>query len=363
MTRIVILGGGYAGAEAASRLGRRGIPVTLVDAGSGMVERIRLHQVAAGDDIPPVPFTKLFGDAPVSVVRDRVVAIDRQARLVRTETGEIAYDKLVYALGSTTDLESVPGVREHALALTGPAAAGRIRDRLAATRRALVVGGGLSGVELAAEIAERWPPVSVGIVCSREVGPRLSAGADRYLRNTLARLGVEIHENTTVTAVRPDGVLAGGEMLNAGAVIWCGGMRASSIAREAGLQTNEIGQILVGDDLRSSDPDIYAVGDAARFRNLGMQCATALPMGAYVADALAGVADGPFRFAYAFTCISLGRNDGIVQMKHPDDTPRERFVSGRAAAWIKELVCRYAVMSVKMERAGLRYRWLKPIAA
>ncbi|HEX6178882.1 MAG TPA: FAD-dependent oxidoreductase [Thermoanaerobaculia bacterium] len=363
MTRIVILGGGYAGAEAASRLGRRGIPVTLVDAGAGLVERVRLHQIAAGDDIWPVPFKRLFGDAPVTVVRDRVVAIDRRARRVRTESGEIAYDRLVYALGSTVDLDSVSGVREHALSLSGPAAAGRIRERLGTSKRAIVVGGGLSGVEIAAEIAERWPSLEVAIVAAGKIGPRLSASADLYLRETLTSRGVRLHDDTIVTEVRRDGVVANGEMLHADAVIWCGGMRVSSIAREAGLQTNEIGQILVGDDLRTSDPDIYAIGDAARFRNLGMQCATALPMGAYVADALAGIADGPFRFAYAVTCISLGRNDGIIQMKNPDDTPRERFLSGRPAAWVKELICRYAVMSVRMERAGLRYRWPKPIAA
>ncbi|HET7706246.1 MAG TPA: FAD-dependent oxidoreductase, partial [Thermoanaerobaculia bacterium] len=108
MQKIVILGGGYGGALAATRLAPR-VPVTLVDASEGLVERIRLHQVAAGDDIAPVPYSRLFGKLPVTFKQARVLSIDRKHRLVRTTAGEIPYDKLVYALGSTIDLDSVPG--------------------------------------------------------------------------------------------------------------------------------------------------------------------------------------------------------------------------------------------------------------
>src|SRR5688572_5161592 len=72
---ILILGGGYAGVMAAARIARRGTPVTLIDARDGMVERIRLHQVAAGDDIPPVAYKQLFRNLPVNVVRARVTSI------------------------------------------------------------------------------------------------------------------------------------------------------------------------------------------------------------------------------------------------------------------------------------------------
>lgn len=363
MQKIVILGGGYGGVLAATRLAAS-VPVTLVDASDGLVERIRLHQVAAGDDIAPVPYDRLFRKLPVTFTQARVLSIDRKHRLVHTSAGDVRYDKLVYALGSTIDLDSVPGARENSLSLRGIDAAMEIRERLKSARRVIIAGGGLTAVEMAAEIAERHAAIAVTIVSANGVGPRLSEGGSQYLRNVLARLGVEVRDGSRVIAVRHDGVvLESEERLEADLVIWCGGFRASPIAREAGLQVNAVGQIVVDDHLRSSDPDIHAIGDAAAFRNLGMQCATAMPMGAWVADFLAGDTDGPFSFSYALTCISLGRGDGIVQLKYADDTPRERFISGRAGAWTKELVCRFTLMSVRMERLGVPYWWPKTIAA
>src|SRR5688572_27494784 len=100
MESIVILGGGYAGTLAAARIARRGTPVTLVDMRAGLVERIRLHQVAAGDDIAPVPYVQIFRNLPVNVVRAQVTSIDRATKRVMTSAGVIHYDKLVYALGS-----------------------------------------------------------------------------------------------------------------------------------------------------------------------------------------------------------------------------------------------------------------------
>src|ERR1044071_1845670 len=96
--RILILGGGYGGALAAARIARRGVPVTLVDANPALVERIRLHQVVAGDDVAPIPYSRLFHDLPVEVVQARVTGIDRERKRVRSTAGELAYDTLVYAL-------------------------------------------------------------------------------------------------------------------------------------------------------------------------------------------------------------------------------------------------------------------------
>ena len=82
-------------------------------------------------------------------------------------------------------------------------------------------------------------------------------------------------------------------------------------------------------------------------------------MAAYVADVIAGQTTAPFRFAYTGECISLGRHDGIIQFKNPDDSSRDGFLKGRPAAWVKELVCRYVSTSLRLERLGFHYRWLK----
>jgi NADH:quinone reductase (non-electrogenic) len=339
MQRTLILGGGYAGTLAAVRLAKRGVPVTLVDANDALVDRVRLHQVMAGDDIPTHRYAKFFRGLPIEFVRARVQRIDRGQRIVDTTAGALEYGRLLYALGSST------------ASLTGPAAAREIRDRLKNAKTVAVVGAGLTGIEVAAEIAERFPAVRVTLFESGTIGSDLSDGAARHLRSWMAEHNVELRDRQRVE--------------NAGAdiVIWCTSFAVSPIARDAGLQVNARGQILVDENLRSSDPSIFAVGDAAAFRDLRMGCVSAMPMAAYAADYLAGAAGGPFRFGFAIRCISLGRHDGIVQFVDADDTPRDRFLSGRPAAWVKEFICRYVVSSIRLERIGLHYSWPKPAVA
>lgn len=332
--RIVILGGGYGGAIAAARLARRGVPVILIDARDAMVERIRLHQVAAGDDIPPIPYARLFRNLPVSFIRARVTSIDRERKLVN---GTVPYDKLVYALGS----------------------AGYVPADVRNARSVAVIGGGLTGIETASEIAERHPHIKVTLYDAGTIGRRLSAKAREHLHQWFAAHDVTLVENERVL----NAGRASARPTLADVVVWCTSFELSPIAGESGLHVNARGQIVVDDHLRSSDPDLYAVGDAADFRGRRMSCAIALPMGAYVADALAGVTNDPFRFGFAIQCISLGRNDGIIQFVHPDDSPKELCLTGRTAAWVKELICRFTVISMRLETRGIHYRWPKMEAA
>lgn len=336
---ILILGGGYAGVMAAARLARRGTAVTLVDARDGMLERIRQHQVAAGDDIAPVPYARLFRNLPVDVIRARVESIDRESKRVVTSEGSMRYDRLIYALGSES---ATPA---GTLSVGNPLA---LRSALKTARSVAVIGGGLTGIETAAEIAERHPHIAVTLVDGATIGHGLSQRALRHLHAWLARQGVTVRENTRVTDVRD---------LGSDVVVWCGSFTMSPIAREAGLEVNAAGQILVDEHLRSTDPSIYAAGDAAFLPGYRMACAVALPMGAYVADLLSGATRDPFRMAFMIQCISLGRTDGIVQFVNADDSPKEKAITGRPAAWIKELICRFTVLSLRMEARGMKYRW------
>ena len=325
---ILILGGGYAGTIAAARIARRGVPVTLVDMRDALVERIRLHQVAAGDDIPPVPYAQIFRNLPVHVVRGYVTGIDRATKRVMTSAGVLAYDKLVYALGSESGEN--PFV---------------IRQRLQTARNVTIVGGGLTGIETAAEIAERHPDVAVTLIDRGTVGAGLSARAQRHLRSFFDEHGVTVVENQHVEP---------GEDLGADLVIRCTSFERSPVAWDAGLRVNELGQVVVDDHLRAvTDPSIYVIGDAAYVPGKRMSCALALPMGTHVADLLTDRTRDPFRFGFVIQCISLGRTDGIIQFVNADDTPRDTAILGRPAAWVKELVCRYTVLNLKMESRGM----------
>jgi NADH dehydrogenase FAD-containing subunit len=94
-----------------------------------------------------------------------------------------------------------------------------------------------------------------------------------------------------------------------------------------------------------------------------MGCKTAMPMGAHAADAalaaLAGKFEPPFNFRDTGNCISLGRADGVIQLRRADGSPSRWVLTGRLAARVKEWICRYTVASLEHERAGTRrYRWL-----
>ena len=206
-------------------------------------------------------------------------------------------------------------------------------------------------LERAAEIAERFPQKRVRLYDANRIGSDLSASGERHLRDWMTKRNVELHDEERVTDA------------DAGLVLWCTRFALSPIARDAALEVNERGQIIVDDHLCSSDPSIFAIGDAAVFGNIRMGCVSAMPMAAYVADFIAGATTDPFRFAFAIRCISLGRRDALIQFVNADDTPRDRIMTGRRAAWVKEFICRYVMMSIRLERVGLHYSWPKTAAA
>lgn len=382
---VLILGGGYAGVLAAARLAQKRLPldITLVDSRPVFVERIRLHQVAVGEPVPLRPLPAMLPKG-VAFRQGRVVALDPAAQRVTVETAtgdeSLAFDWLVYALGSGIDVASVPGVADHAHTLSGPEAAERLHGVLQAQvargGRVLVVGGGLTGIESSAEIAESFPALRVELLMAGRLGDDLSAAGQAHLRGVLNRLGVAVREDARVMRLTEGAAhLADGGQVRFDVCLWTGGFSVSPLAREAGLPVNPAGRLLTDDTLRVVGHDrIFAVGDAAQAFGGGeaalrMACATSLPMGAYGADTLDALVRGdtprPFRFGYAIRCISLGRRDGLVQFVHADDTPTPRVLTGRAAALVKEAICRYTVLGLQGERTLGRplYTWPQPRSA
>jgi NADH:ubiquinone reductase (H+-translocating) len=143
-------------------------------------------------------------------------------------------------------------------------------------------------------------------------------------------------------------------------VVLATGLRASRLAEDSGLGTTPDGRLTVDVTLRSpTHPGIWGAGDAAAAMGadgapLRMGCATAMPQAAHVADAiladLAGEPAPPFRFDFFMQCVSLGRRRGLVQRVNARDEPEERVASGRLGAWLKELVCRFSLFMLHLER-------------
>ncbi|WP_329493437.1 NAD(P)/FAD-dependent oxidoreductase [Kitasatospora herbaricolor] len=366
--RIVVLGAGYAGATVAGRLARRlhrdEVEITVVNGDPEFVERVRLHQLASGQDLPRRPLHDLYAGTGVRVRQAWVTAVDADRRTVAL-TGEhgaetLGYDTLVYALGSTAADHGVPGVAEHAHNVAGKQDALRLRARLGELEpggTVLVAGGGLTGIEAAAEIAEAHPGLKVAIAARGGVGDWLSDKAQRHLRVVFDRLGITVHEHADITRVEADRVVtaASGE-IPARVTVWTAGFTVHPIAAATTLEVSGTGRIVVDGTMRSvSHPDVYAVGDAALADGPGgnplrMSCATAIPMAWQAADALAARLTGrevpETTIGYSVQCISLGRRDGILQRVTPDDQVTSTVVAGRTGARLKEFICAGAAWSV-----------------
>ncbi|GHH72558.1 oxidoreductase [Streptosporangium violaceochromogenes] len=376
--RIIVLGAGYAGAVAAGRLARRlrraDAAVTLVNAEPDFVERVRMHQLATGQDLKPRPFGEMFAGTGVELRIAKVTGVDVDRKTVAVAgangAGELAYDTLVYALGSGWDAQGVPGVAEHAYEISGRPGALRLRERLArlgAGQTVVVVGGGLTGLEAAAEIAETRPNLDVALATRGDLGDRLSPKGRGHLRKVFGRLGITVHERATVTGVAADRVeTAGGGVIPAAVTVWTTGFAVHPIAKETALEVTGTGQIVVDGTMRSvSHPDVYAVGDAAMATGPGnkplrMSCASGGPTAWQAADAIAARLTGgklpnvPIR--YFNQCISLGREEGLIQYVTADDRAVRAVLTGRLAALYKELVCKGAAWSVANPTLGLPVR-------
>ncbi|KJK47767.1 pyridine nucleotide-disulfide oxidoreductase [Lentzea aerocolonigenes] len=361
--KVVVIGGGYAGTLAANRLRMRAdVDITLVNPRPEFVERIRLHQFVAHTGDATIDYGTLLGE-DVHLVVDGATRIDTAARAVLLASGRaLDYDYLIYAVGSTAATSSaVPGAVEHAWPIAEFEDAQRLRVRLDALpldAPVTVVGGGLTGIETAAELAERGRVVT--LVCGRALAPYLSASGRRYVAKWLTRHGIAVLEGEAVAEVRPDAVvLADGAVRPSALTIWTAGFGVPELAAASGLRTDELGRLLTDETLTSVDDDrIVAAGDAAApsGRPLRMSGYAAGPLGAQAADTvlsrIAGTEPAVIDLAFTGACVSLGRHAGIRQIARKDDTAVDVFIGGRLGAVIKELTCRFVVSKRIRREAG-----------
>ncbi|MET9244023.1 FAD-dependent oxidoreductase [Nonomuraea sp. NPDC003709] len=371
LTKVIVIGGGYAGTLAANHLRKRAdVDITVVNPRPEFVERVRLHQFVAGTREATVDFGTLLGDG-IRLVVDSAALIDTTTRTVRLESGgALDYDYVIYAVGSTGAIpSSVPGAAEFAFDIAEYEPAQRLRARLEELpldAPITVVGGGLTGIETAAELAERGRAVT--LVCGRALAPSFGAPARRAVATWLSRHRVAVLEDGMVREVRPDAVVFTDGGVRASALtIWAGGFGVPRLAAASGLRTDALGRLLTDETLTSVDDDrIVATGDAAApsGRPLRMSCYAAGPLGAQAADTvlsrIAGTEPAVISLAFSGACVSLGRHTGIRQLARKDDTAVNLYVGGRMGATIKEVTCNFAVKRIRREarRPGSLF-WVK----
>ena len=395
---IVIVGGGAGGLPLATQLGRRlgrkgRAEITLVDAARTHVWKPLLHQLAAGSFDTHAEEIEYLAHARWNRFKFRLGALeslDRRActlRLAASHDGEgaeitpattLRYDTLVLAIGSQTHDFGTPGAAEHSIRLDSADAARRFNERLInACIRAqtvpvppggsrltvAIVGGGATGVELAAELhaaarvlssygLEHLDPESELRIVLIEAAPRLLSQLPERLGlaavRELRKLSIEVHTGEKVVSVGPQGVeTAGGKLIPSTITVWAAGIKAPEVMARLSpddpLQTNRLNQLVVDGNLRcAQDAAIFALGDCAACPQPGggfvpPRAQAAHQQAMYLAKALprllAGETVAPYRFEDKGSLVSLSEYSSVGSLMG-SLTRGSLFVEGQIAKWM-----------------------------
>ncbi|WP_051534413.1 NAD(P)/FAD-dependent oxidoreductase [Deefgea rivuli] len=392
MHRIVVVGGGAGGLELATKLGRtlgaaKRAKVILVDGSATHIWKPLLHEVATGALNTGEDEVNYFGHAWRNSYQFEfgwMAGVDRERKViqiaaVKDESGkeivaprEVAYDTLVLALGAIANDFGTAGAQEHCMFLNNPVDAEQLRKKILSLSFAVgisgnavrklnigIVGGGPTGVELAAEIdhtiremhiygAELSPAqLEITII---EGMPRILAGApeslSEYATESLAKRGILVATNSRVTEVKDNGfVLADGRCIESDIRVWVAGVKAADWLTTLGLQTNRLNQIEVTSTLQTlSDKNIYALGDCAACSPnddgvlLPATAQVAHQQAEWLADALQRQLSGSSVQAFVFKpqgmMVSLGKHTAVGSLAAIVGPQRNYYVEGRGAKLI-----------------------------
>jgi NADH dehydrogenase len=400
--RVVVLGGGFAGINAAMALAKLPVDVTLVDRKNYHTFQPLLYQVALAVLSPAdiaQPIRSILRDhANIEVLMDEAVGFDLDQRQVRLKTGSVLeYDYLIVATGSTL---SYFGHEEWAKLAPGLKT---IDDALDMRRRVLlafelaerqmmehgthpplrfvIVGGGPTAVELAGAISDiarlymrnnfRYIDTRQAKVLILEGSPHILAAYPEDLqskaRRQLEALGVEVRTGTNVTDVQPGYVMAGSERIDAVVTLWAAGVQPSPLGRLLGVETDKKGCVLVDEHLNpKGHPEIFVCGDLAHVEQDGRQlpgvAQPAMQMGAYAArriGMLVGQVVGSegrgtkgFRYFDKGDMATIGRKAAIAKIVWPFKAHWSGFM-----AWLAWLLVHIYFLIGFRNRLGVFRQW------
>jgi NADH:ubiquinone reductase (H+-translocating) len=355
--RVVILGAGFGGLEAAKTLARAPVEITIIDRQNYHCFQPLLYQVATAALSPaevawPIRHI-LRRQQNTTVYMAEVTGIDLAARAVNTKSGSFPFDFLVVATGATHSyfghddwaalapglkrIEDATRIRRSILEAFEQAELAREESERRRLLTFVIVGGGPTGVEMAGAIAEvarqtlardfrQIDPRTSRIVLV-EAGPRIlpafSEQHSAYARDTLTAMGVDVMTSTPVMRCDERGVDLKDGRIDAATVIWAAGVVASPAAGWLAAEHDNAGRVIVRADLSlPGDNNIFVIGDTASVRGAGSTpvpglASAAKQMGHYVgrliAERIAGRSVLPFRYRNLGTLAAIGRRAAVVE--------------------------------------------------
>lgn len=295
--KVVIVGAGYAGIEAALKLNKKGkkdgLEITILDRNPFHTLLTEIHEVAGnrvGEDAVKIPLKSIFRNTRVNVVVDNVDSFDFQGKKVVSSKREYAYDYLVMSIGSTPNYFGIPGLEEHGFPLWSADDAVRVRDHIercfceaetetdAARRKRLltfVVGGaGFTGVEMIGELAQwvkklcrqynidrkevRLIIVDMLSCVLNNLCDKCCAKAHDYM---VRKLGIEVILETAIKEVTPDYIMLGDDKVDTCTLIWAAGIRSALDVEKTDLEKGPGRRLKVDEYCRTQYKNVYAIGD------------------------------------------------------------------------------------------------------
>ncbi|MBS0654750.1 MAG: NAD(P)/FAD-dependent oxidoreductase [Verrucomicrobia bacterium] len=355
-TRVVIVGGGFAGMSTAHKLvQQRGIHVTLIDKNNYHQFTPLLYQVATSaisiDNVATTFRSYFEGKSNIDIKMAKVCSIDPKTLTVHTEEGESYQgDVLVLAAGSVVNFFDTTGAMENSFPLYNLNDAERLRSRIIlafeeADRNPklidegvlnfVVVGAGPTGTEIAGALADMinisLPKEYADLALtkakiylvdySHAVLSAFSEESQKYAAETLHKRGVQLRLGLLVRSVTDRyALLSSGEKIASKTIIWAGGLQAAQLAQECGLVQGHGGRIEVQPDLTIKGfPSIYALGDFANMPGRLPQLASvAQQSGYWTADNIIATKKGKPRKAFQYKdkgiMAMIGRNAAVVEV-------------------------------------------------
>lgn len=359
--RVVIVGAGFGGLNAARMFRGKPVFVTVIDRSNHHLFQPLLYQVATAALNPAdiaAPIRRILGgQSNAEVVLAEVASIDVPGKRVLLKDGEVPYDVLILAAGASHSYFGNDDWSAHAPGLKSLSDALNIRKRLllafeiaerepdVARRRAwmtfVIVGGGPTGVELAGTLAEvarktlardfrHIDPASARIILLNSGDRILAAFPDdlsEKARRQLVRLGVQVRRNMRVTGIDAEGVTVGSGdnalRIEARTVLWAAGVQASPLARSLGVPLDRSGRVMVRPDLTIPDrDDIYVIGDLVHLAQEGRLipgvAPAAVQQGKHAARnilrSLSGQPRLPFRYVNKGNLATIGRAAAVAKI-------------------------------------------------
>jgi NADH dehydrogenase len=380
MQRIVVLGGGFAGlwsAAGAARMrdelgiGAGALEIMVVNRTKFHSIRVRNYEAELSGTL--VPLASVLDPIGVKHVEGEVGDIDVDRRTVGYMQAGVAhslgYDRLVFTLGSRLARPPIPGLAEHGFDVDTYEGASRLNAHVAGLPArspspgqftVLVVGAGLTGIEVAAEMFGKLraasPPDAARparvILADRNawIGSDMGDGARPVIAEALAALGVETLVGVSLASVDAEGAtFAGGERIPAATVVWCGGMQAHPLTARFPVERDRFGRLPVNSFLQVAGREAeFAAGDAATFPIDGthacvMSCQHARPMGRFaghnVVCSLLGLPMLPLRIDWYVTVLDLGPWGAV----YTEGWDRRLVAEGAAAKRTKETINRQRI--------------------